>query len=246
MPDQNGITNTIIGRLTPRLIATILLIAILLLAFVIIFAVYQGAEVDFFGFKISNRDQFSSKEPKIVMTADDFINTLPYRIRDTPEITRQKIEEELSWSDDKSTRIKELEGRVIDLEKDLNQIRDKLNSEIKEKNELQIALDKSKDKFFSRVMHMEEEMSKWEGSINLEIRVQEKTEVFRLIQELLRRIGYYQGEIDAEPKRAREALRAYKIAKGFKDEELWNTITKETVISIVRDYADTLLKESRG
>jgi hypothetical protein len=139
-----------------------------------------------------------------------------------------------------------LEARIEDLERALTDTTDKLDLAIQKKDALQNALDKSKDKFFNHIMRLEEEMAKWDGSINTEIRIQEKAEVFRLIQELLRRIGHYQGEIDTDPGRAREALRAYKIAKGFKDEELWNTITKETIISIVRDYADILLKESRG
>jgi septal ring factor EnvC (AmiA/AmiB activator) len=184
--------------------------------------------------------------PSHIMSADQFIATLPYQFRDTPENTRQKIEEEMRRSDDKSEKIHELETRIKGLEKALTDTTTKLHSTIQEKNALQNALDRSKDKFFNHIMRLEEEMTKWDGSINTKIRVQEKTDVFRLIQEVLTRIRYYQGEIDADPARAREALRTYKIAKGFKDEELWDTITKETIISIVRDYADTLLKESRG
>jgi len=246
-PEKIGIADTLIHKLTPRFIAIIFIIMIFLLTIVIIFAVHQGADVNLFGIRIMAKSNGTQpKDPAPIMSADKFIDTLPFKLRDTPENTRRKIEEEIRLSNEKSEKIAELERKVEDLEKTLADTADKLDLAIEERTELQNILDKSKDKFFSWIMRLEEEMAKWDGSINTEIRIEEKAEVFRLIQELLRRIGFYQGEVDGDPIQVREALRAYKIAKGFKDEELWNTITKETIISIVRDYADTLLKESRG
>ncbi len=55
-----------------------------------------------------------------------------------------------------------------------------------------------------------------EGSINTRVNVDEKKDVFLLVQQLLRRIGYCDGPIDSDPYRAQVGLISYKQVKGFK------------------------------
>ena len=236
--ETENITHALLAKLTPRVIALILMAVIVSFAGVVILAIFKGAEVDLLGFKVDARDTNPAEGAKKV-SAEDFIATLPIRVRGSPEDAKRKIEAELSASEQKSTTIAALEGRVTTLEQTARRLTE-------EKKDLRETVDKSRDKFLNLVQRLEDERSRWEGSINTNIRVAEKAEVFQLLQQLLQRIGYYDGPIDADPDRTREALKKYKQAKGFGDEQYWEYVTRETVIFMVSDYAQILLKESRG
>jgi hypothetical protein len=237
--ETENITHALLAKLTPRVIALILMALIVSLAGVVVLAIFKGAEVDLLGFKVNARDTNPSLGVAKQVSAEDFIATLPIRLHGSPEDAKQKIEAELSASEQKSTTIAALEERVTTLEQTVRRLTE-------EKNDLQGTVEQSRDKFLNLVQRLEDERARWEGSINTNIRVAEKSEVFRLLQQLLQRIGYYDGPIDADPDRTREALRKYKQAKGFTDEQYWTYVTRETVIFMVSDYAQTLLKESRG
>lgn len=231
--------DALLARLTPRIIGLILGAAILALTGIIVLAIFKGAEVDLFGIRINARASASAPQPTGTMTAEQFIASLPAELRGTVEDARRNIEAVIAQSRQKSARLDDLERRVLDLEQKLSRV-------TAEKAALEQTIDDSQDKFFSQIQRLDREITRWEGSINTNVRVEEKTEIFRLIQQLLRRIGHYDGPIDADPARARAALVAYKQAKGFQDEQYWSYVTRETVIFMVRDYAETLLKESRG
>ncbi len=230
--------DALLARLTPRIIGLILGAAILALTGIIVLAIFKGAEVDLFGIRINARAS-SAPQPTGTMTAEQFIASLPAELRGTVEDARRNIEAGIAQSRQKSARLDDLERRVLDLEQKLSRV-------TAEKAALEQTIDDSQEKFFSQIQRLDREITRWEGSINTNVRVEEKTEIFRLIQQLLRRIGHYDGPIDADPARARVALVAYKQAKGFQDEQYWSYVTRETVIFMVRDYAETLLKESRG
>lgn len=231
--------DALLARLTPRIIGLILGAAILALTGIIVLAIFKGAEVDLFGIRINARASASALEPQSTMTAEQFIATLPAELRGTVGEARRNIEVVIAQSRERSATLEDLERRVLDLEQKLSRV-------AAEKAALEKTIDDSQDKFFSQIQRLDREITRWEGSINTNVRVEEKTEIFRLIQQLLRRIGHYDGPIDADPGRARAALVAYKQAKGFQDEQYWSYVTRETVIFMVRDYAETLLKESRG
>jgi len=236
----------LLTRLTPRLIGVILVIAIVVTAGVMVIAVFNGAEIDFFGFRINARPQVENPGTgTTVMSVDQFIAMLPSRVRGPAEDSRSKIDSELYQSDQKSIKIRELEEIVSKAEDEFKNINDELNKLTAEIDRLRALSERSKDKFLNWIMLLEEEMVRWDGSINTEIRVGEKTEVFRLIQILLRRLGYFNGDIDADPIRSREALVDYKKSKDFKNEKLLSVVTKSTIVAMVRDYADILLKELR-
>jgi hypothetical protein len=236
----------LLTRLTPRLIGVILVIAIVVTAGVMVIAVFSDAEIDFFGFRINARPQAENPGTgTTVMSADQFIAMLPGRVRGAVEDSRNKIESELYQSDQKSIRIRELEEIVSKAEDEFKNINEELNKLTLEIDRLRALSEKSKDKFLNWIMLLEEELVRWDGSINTEIRVEEKTEVFRLIQILLRRLGYFSGDIDADPIRSRDALVDYKKRKDFKNENLWAVVTQSTIVAMVRDYADILLKELR-
>lgn len=237
--ETENITHALLAKLTPRVIALIFMAVIVSFAGVVILAILKGAEVDLLGFKINARDTNPSAGAVKKVSAEDFIATLPTRVRGSPDDARQKIEAELSTSEQKSTTIATLEERVTALEQTVRRLTE-------EKNDLQDTVENSRDKFLNLVQRLEDERARWEGSINTNIRIAEKSEVFRLLQQLLQRIGYYDGAIDADPERTRKALKKFKQAKGFTDEQYWTYVTRETVIFMVSDYAQTLLKESRG
>jgi uncharacterized coiled-coil protein SlyX len=237
--EPEKITHALLAKLTPRIVALILMAAIVSLAGLVILAIFKGAEVDLLGFKVNARGTQPPAGVVTKVTAEDFIARLPTRVRGSPEEAKQKIDAELGASDKKSTTIATLEERVAALEQTVRRLTE-------EKDNLQQTVEKSRDKFLNLIQRLEDERTRWEGSINTNIRVEEKSEVFRLLQQLLQRIGYYDGPIDADPPRTREALKKYKQAKGFTDEQYWAYVTRETVIFMVSDYAQILLKESRG
>lgn len=240
MPTEPAnLTHALLAKLTPRIVALVLIAAIVALAGVVVLAIFKGAEVDLLGFKVNARGTEAAPAAPKKVSAEDFIATLPTRVRGSPKDARQNIDAELSASDKKSTTIAALEERVAALEQTVRRL-------TQEKANLQATVEKSRDKFLNLIQRLEDERARWEGSINTNIRVEEKSEVFRLLQQLLQRIGYYDGPIDADPARTREALKKYKQAKGFTDEQYWAYVTRETVIFMVSDYAQILLKESRG
>jgi len=102
------------------------------------------------------------------------------------------------------------------------------------------------DRFLNRVLRLQSEINKWDGSINTTVSVSEKTEIFRIVQHLLKRIGQYHGDVNADPTATQTALATYKKNKGFTDPDLFTYITHQTIIFIVRDYAELLLKEAKG
>ncbi len=224
--------DALLEKLTPRIIGLVLGAAGLALTGIIVLAIFRGAEVDLFGIRVNARASPSVAKPSSAMTAEQFIATLPAAVRGSIDEARRRIEAEMEQSLDRSAKLNALEQQVRRL--------------TAEKAALEQASEDSKDRFFSQIQRLEGEIARWEGSINTNVRVEEKNEVFRLIQQLLRRIGHYEGPIDGDAARAREALVRYKQAKGFQDEKYWSYVTRETVIFMMRDYAETLLKESRG
>lgn len=221
MPNgTEGTLDKVLSKLTPRIIAIVLIVVILAFVFVILIAVNKGADIDFWGFEIS-------PEGKIDQT------------------TAQEVVG-LNESKQKSTKIDTLEERIEAIKNRLAKTEKQLAQVREEKIDLQRLIEEKEDKYLNRIIRLEDEITRWEGSINTSVKVDEKKDVFRLVQQLLRRIGYYDGPMDADPFRTQEALSNYKQDKGFKDEELWTHVTRSTVIFMVRDYAETLLKESKG
>lgn len=212
--DMESTLGKVLNKLTPRLFLIFLIVVILSFVVVILIAINRGAEINFWGFKISPKGQMEhSSAPDVAggMTAHEFIATLPSDVQGTVEESREKIA-----------------------------------TAVEERTNLQKINEEKENTFLNRIKRLEAKITQWEGSINTSLKVDEKQDVFRLIQQLLQRIGYYDGPIDADPIRTRVALSNYKQYKGFKDEELWAHVTRQTVIHMVRDYAETLLKESRG
>lgn len=226
MPNgSDGTLDKVLSKLTPRIIAIVLIAVVLAFTVVISIALNKGAGINFWGVKISSKDSGGDKTTvgEVVggMTAQEFIATLPSDLRGTVDESGMKIATTLKESKQKSEEIESLKKQID-------------------------AIGNKEDKFLNRILRLEDEIARWEGSINTSIKVDEKEDVFRLVQQLLRRIGYYDGPIDADPFRTQETLKNYKLDKGFKDVELLTHVTRQTVIFMVRDYAETLLKESRG
>ena len=111
--------------------------------------------------------------------------------------------------------------------------------------ELLAELRQNEDLFLSKILLLESEMKHWDGSINTYIKVEEKKKVFFLLQGLLRRIGYYDGPMDGDALRTSRALIQYKKNRGL-EPKYWAYVTHQTIILMVRDYAETLFQESRG
>lgn len=240
MPNgTKGSLDKVLSKLTPRIIAILLTVVVFAFVVVILIAINKGAEINFWGFEISPKgkvDHHSASDVAGGMTAQEFVATLPIDVQGSVEESRKKI----------ATKIGTLEERVEAIENELTETKKQLAQVLEEKTNLQRIIEEKEDRFLNKIIRLEDEITRWEGSINTSVKVDEKQEVFRLVQQLLRRIGYYVGPIDADPIRTREALSKYKQDKGFKDEELLTHVTRQTVIFMVRDYAETLLKESRG
>ncbi|MFQ5443861.1 MAG: hypothetical protein ACE5EK_04505 [Nitrospinales bacterium] len=223
----------------------------LIISYVVVslYGIYQGSQVNYLGLEISPKgltDKSSEPEGAAGMSTHEFIAKLPIEVQGTPEESQKKITVAVS---DYTEINEDVVNKQIEIEKLRNQLKikeDELAKEIDKRIGLERKIKENENKFLDKILRLDAARNRWDRSISLEVKVEEKEEIFRLVQELLQKIGYYDGPIDADPLRTREALRKYKEDKGFKNEKYWTTVTDQTVIFMVRDYAETLLKESRG
>lgn len=230
MPNQSDSPiNHIVNKLPIWTVPILLIVLLIGLIFVAQSAISQGKNIDMFGFKIDSNTKCEHLPTK------DFIATLPLEVQGTQETSKEKIQNIISSSRDKSNHITSLEHNLTNLK----------NQKVVLENQIN-AMNEQQDKFLNKILRLEDQITRWEGSINTNVKVNDKKDTFLLVQELLMRIGYYNGAIDGNPITAQKALIEYKKAKNFKDENLWSHVTHQTVIFMMSDYANTLLKESRG
>jgi len=151
--------------------------------------------------------------------------------------------QEKSRTDD--TVLKEVKDKLAHCTLQSEELQTKVLA-LKEDNiELLAELRQNEDLFLSKILLLESEMKHWDGSINTYIKIEEKKRVFFLLQGLLRRIGYYDGPMDGDALRTSQALIEYKKNRGL-EPKYWAYVTHQTIILMVRDYAEILFQESRG
>lgn len=143
----------------------------------------------------------------------------------------------------------DIQGSVIEVRSNLQE---KYLELAEVNNQLKLAKDQitllkqqsvSKDGFLNKVSELEAIRVKLENTINLEHKEDEKYDVYILIQKILHRIGHYDGAIDGDALTTQESLESYKLDVGLADDRYLKTVTQQTVIYIVRDYANVLLDE---
>jgi len=256
------LVQSILNKLSPSIIAGLLGLGILSYTAVTVTAIVNGDDVNFWGLKTVSNDDASAKhhlddEAQLngVKRAaiEAFIASLPAAVIGSEQQTRAQIEALIVDKNRAQSLQRDAAGQVARLEEQNHSLHqqyaqlDEQNRKLEQKHvQLQQDLDRRKDKFLNLILQMDEEISKWEGSINTKVNVEKKKEVFRLLQKILSRIGHYPGPVDADPDRSRMALIEYKKEKAFKNEKYWLYVTRETLIYMVSDYADILMKESRS
>ena len=150
-----------------------------------------------------------------------FILTLPLDIQGSVTDVREKLSKKYDGFSASQVQLKLAEEKIISLEKQ----------------------SADKDGFLNKVSELENIRLKLDNTINLEHNMSRKHNVYLLIQKLLQRIGHYQGENDGDAVKTQEALKNYKMSVGLEDDRYLMTVTQQTIIFIVRDYANTLLDE---
>ncbi len=165
MPNgTEGMLDKVLSKLTPRIIAMVLIVVILAFVVVISIAVNKGADINLWGFEIKMKEKNDSHgPPKVVggMTAREFVATLPVELRGTVDESRNKIATTLNESKDKSTIIDELEARIRDIENRLADTDRQLAREHEEKNHLLRTMEEKEEKYLDEIMRLKDEITRW-------------------------------------------------------------------------------------
>lgn len=152
---------------------------------------------------------------------DKFILTLPADIRGTVDEVHSNLQKKYLELSDANKGLGKAQEKIVTLQQQLSE----------------------KKGFLNKVSELENTRIKLENTINLKHETDKKIDVYLLIQKILQRIGYYQGPLDGDPLKTQDSLKNYKISVGLTDERWLTTVTQQTVIFIVRDYANILLEE---
>jgi hypothetical protein len=244
--EKEKLLEKILNKFTPKMVTFILAIFIFAAMVVVLIAIKNGSVVDFKNLTITPRDRQNNNTAIIKgVPAKEFVLGLPIEVQGTIEVSKKNISELVNKSKQMSLDIDTLTRENDDYKIYLEDIRKELEKTKKEILVLEQTINEDKYKFLDRIIRLDKQITRWNGFINTAIDVDEKQVVFELLQQLLMRIGYYEGAIDSDRIRAVEALRFYKKEKGL-EENYWSDVTRNTVIYLVGDYADVLLAEAKG
>ena len=198
------------------------LILELVAAVIFMFSKIELSTSDDFAVNQTNRNNQITNQLDIEKSAvERFILTLPADIQGTMAEVRTK-----------------LQNKYLEFES----VKEKL---VKAENKINVLEQQSaaKDSFLNKVSELENRRIKLHKTINLKHKVDQKYDIYLLVQKILQRIGFYQGDLDGDALKTQESLKNYKISVGLTDERYLTTVTQQTVIFIVRDYAKLLLEE---
>lgn len=177
-----GTLDKILEKLPPKTIAMLLFTAILVVAGVSSIAIYTGNGLVIWGSQIIGpRD----------MSAQSFIKSLPSEVGGTIDEAREKITVKVNISNQESYASTTLQAQITSLNEKLTTKFKDLALAQEEISRLQKEAGKNKDKFLSKITRLKDEIDRWDGFINTKFRVDEKKEVFALVQQILQRIGHY-------------------------------------------------------
>ena len=159
MPNgTEGMLDKVLSKLTPRIIALVLIVVILAFVVVISIAVNKGADINFWGFEIKTKGENDSNRPP---TAQEFVATLPAELRGTVDGSRNKIATTFNESKDKSAIIDELEARVRDIENRLADTDKQLAREREENSHLLRTMEEKEERYLDKIMRLEDEITRW-------------------------------------------------------------------------------------
>ena len=143
------------------------------------------------------------------ISTDDFINTLPERIRaESIEEVRVKIRAEL----ERLSEIPSLRGQVVAMKNEIAEkeiLIDKLKARAAQ-------FDQVEKHFLVKMARLHADIQNYGSSVNILWNPEGgKRAICRGIQEALMEIGHFNGTLDGDPKRTHEALVRYQKIKGF-------------------------------
>lgn len=179
-----GLLNTVITRLTPRIIAILILTAIFTFAGVLAFAIHKGKMVEFWGLKISGGNVQAGpagKTANMKKAADVCISPQDLSLVSETVFVQGQSKDELI------ARIKELLASSDELEE----------------NEAHYAY---------RLFQIEKSIPKYGTSIDTAIRDGSRVDVYKKIQEALQGIKVYNGPINGDQQSTYEAVVKFQSA----------------------------------
>lgn len=198
------------------------LILELVAAVIFMFSKIELSTSDAFAANQTNINNQISNQLEIEKSAvDRFILTLPADIQGTMAEVRTKLQNKYLEFESTKEKLVKAENKINVLEQQ----------------------SAAKDSFLNKVSELENRRIKLHKTINLKHKVDQKYDIYLLVQKILQRIGFYQGDLDGDALKTQESLKNYKISVGLTDERYLTTVTQQTVIFIVRDYAKLLLEE---
>lgn len=166
------IIDVIVAKLTPKVLALLLGLGMLLIALIAGVAVYRGQDVKIFGIEISQ----------------------PSRVcQDELAACRNALAESI-----RLTELQEIIGKPVTR----SQAADTLRALIRFAGEAA----EWRNNFNYRLFELEKQMQRFGGFISTRIQDTSRTAAYRMIQELLSEVGFYDGAITGEQQATRRAL----------------------------------------
>jgi hypothetical protein len=169
------IIDIIINKLTPKVLALLIGLGMLLLAIIVGAAVFRGKDVKIFGIEISQPNKICQEQ-------------------------LAECERNLS----QSVRISELQ-EIIGKPLARSEALDTLRTLLKFAGEAA----EWRNNFNYRLFELEQQMQRFGGFISTRIQDSSRTAAYRMIQEVLSEIGFYEGALDGGQRATYEALIAF-------------------------------------
>jgi len=203
-PDElnNSAAAVIVKKLTPRLLAVVLIVALFSLTAVVAFALYRGGEVNLNGWTFSAPNENLEKVwrlEKLVAACEKENSKKDLRVEKCENRNLNSMPlERISRLLNSATSDQEITTRIQRLTIIENEYRS------------------HKNRFTFKLFLLENNISKNGQWIATHFDSPEKIEVFKIIQEILRELDLYNGNIDGERLRTREALLKFQNAYNKK------------------------------
>jgi DNA repair exonuclease SbcCD ATPase subunit len=200
-PEEMDRTQAVINKLTPRLIAVLVIAAIIALTAVLSYAVYKNKSVSFWGVAIGENEN-NDGSPNQIAELNAKISGL--------ETNKDSLDQQVA---ELNAKISGLETNKVSLDQQVEEL-NKRSREFKSlvddfPFDLKSFVDDSKENFPLKLSLLEYKIYKLDKSINPTRDNKKIKVIYKIIQDVFKEIGSYQHSIDGKPISTHLAIKTY-------------------------------------
>jgi len=216
--DQNNSSENafseIVKKLTPRLLAIILIVALVALTLVISFALYRGGSVSLKKMEFSAPNSQDQEIENLMGKINDCENKTNKLTEQLKELEKRPKKIELDQCNKKMRESVSLEkiGQIIGI---VNSGKEAL-SEIRKLKKNEDDYGKFKENFSFKLFLLEMRIPQYGKAIPTHYEGNNSSDTYKLLQEILRDLGFYKGKPDGRQESTRNAIIAFQEAYNEK------------------------------